>query len=565
MKIIKVELNNFRSYHDLNILNFSNGKNLFLYGENGSGKSTICKAINDLLDASDKRRTKSIANRLFNNQFEDRVSDSTQNIKIFFSNNESYTLNNLGFNSENLETLTKIRRLKGYLTYKNLIPIYLYSDKEKHNLFRLLVEGPYSKLKNPLTNKIIENEWLERKKIKLTSDFYQGIFKLSEILEENINKILKYFDSDLKIKFKSRKTWTTGEIYLEVFVRNETIKNYGEYFNEAKLVALTISLFLSVFLKQQEENSTDVPNLLILDDIFIGMDMSNRIPLLKIIDDLFNDYQVILTTFDEGWFMLAQYYQQKNKWKFTKVFSNKRTDNIPNSFIYDKEDSNYKSKALFFLEKHDYPTSASYLRKAFEKLIKDLLPYNKLHHVDKNGEINENSKLNSNYNNLMELFDECGIKNDTLDDFSLYMKILLNPLSHDNSKSPVFRRELEEAFKILDFLESIEKKVIREVNQIDNQILKVSIKGEDEIWYQYKYELLDNLTRYKNKQKIGYLKCRINLLSTKKDKEEWIDTNTNNPNYIVDEYKNLCEKHGSEIQDFTKVFKTNKNVAISDL
>jgi hypothetical protein len=295
------------------------------------------------------------------------------------------------------------------------------------------------------------------------------------------------------------------------------------------------------------------------------MDMSNRIPLLKIIDDLFVDYQVILTTFDESWFMLAQYYQQKSKWKFTRVYSNKNTNNLPNSFIYDKEETNYKNKALAFLEMHDYPTSATYLRKSFEKIIKELLPYNKLHHVNEEGEIKENSKLNSNYENLIQILDECGIKNKTLDDFSLYMKILLNPLSHDNSKSPVFRRELEEAFKILDFLQNIEKKIVKEVNQIDNQILKISIKGDDEIWYQYKYELLDNLTRYKYKQNLGYLKCRINLLSSKKDKEEWVEIKRNSPNDIVNEYKSLCEKHGSEIQDFTKVFKTNKNVAISDI
>ncbi|WP_413533713.1 AAA family ATPase [Empedobacter brevis] len=565
MKIQQLELNNFRSYYDVNILNFSNGKNLFLYGENGSGKSSICKAINDLFDASDKRRTKSIADRLFNNQFEDKLNDTPQNIKITFSNKETYTLNNIGFDVDNLDTLSKIRRLKGFLTYKNLIPLYLYSDKEKHNLFRLLVEGPFSKLKNPLTNKIIENEWLDRKKNKLTSDFYQGIFKISELLEDDTNKILKYFDSDLSIKFLSRKTWTTGEIYLDVYVQNKAVKNYGEYFNEAKLVALTISLFLAVFLKQKDENLSDVTNILILDDIFIGMDLSNRIPLLKIIDDLFNDYQVILTTFDESWFKLAEFYQQKDKWKFVKIFSNKNTNNLPVSFIHDNQENNYKSKALFFLEKHDYPTSASYLRKSFEKVIKDLLPYNKLHHVNEDGEIKENSKLNSNYENLKQVLNECGIENNKLYEFSLYMKILLNPLSHDNSKSPVFKRELEEAFKILNFLEGIEKKIVKEVNQLDNQILKISIKGNDEIWYQYKYELLDNLTRYKCDQTIGYLKCRINLLSTKKDKEQWIDINTNNPIYIVDEYKSLCKNHNVKMEDFTKKFRTNKNVPISDL
>ena len=125
---------------------------------------------------------------------------------------------------------------------QNLIPIYL-TDKKKNNLFRLFVEGPFATLRNPLTKKLISTEWNNRKSIKLTPDFYKGVFSLADELVNSINIFLKYFDPNLKITFKSRKTWTTGEIYVEVFIKEKKIKNYNDYFNEAKLVALSISIY----------------------------------------------------------------------------------------------------------------------------------------------------------------------------------------------------------------------------------------------------------------------------------------------------------------------------------
>ncbi len=566
MKIKSLTLNNFRSYIGNTNINLENkGKSLFIYGENGSGKSSICKSINDLIDASDKRRTKSIASKIFRTPFANIRTKEDKYIEICFTNGESFRFNKTGFENETFELLSKIRKLKGFLEYKNLIPIYLYSDKDKHNLFRLLVEGPLAKLKNPKTNKLIETEWNNRKKEKLTTKFYQGVFDLAKSLESKINTILKYFDSHLMIRFLARKTWTTGELYLEVFINGIKLVNYGEYFNEAKLVALTISIFLAVIYKQKEENESDACRLLILDDVFIGMDMSNRIPLLKVIEEIFTDYQVIITTFDEKWFQLSQLYLPSQNWKFIKAFSKFEQPHIPRTIIHDRTLDNYKEKAKLFFDQFDYPTAANYLRKAFEKQFKELLPFNKANHIAENGEVAPNSKLNSNYEKLVEVLKECKLDTKVLDEFSLYAKILLNPLSHDNSQSPVYRRELESAFEVLNKLEKIEKKVLRDVSGTERNILKLSVQGNDNTWYQYKYELVDNLTRYTQTINVGYLKCRIIPIASKSGNDNWIEITDGDKTFLELEYNRVCNLHSAEIKDYTKAFRTNRDITIEEL
>jgi len=41
---------------------------------------------------------------------------------------------------------------------------------------------------------------------------------------------------------------------------------------------------------------------LFLDDIFIGLDIANRLPLLSILENEFPEYQVFITSYDKPWF-----------------------------------------------------------------------------------------------------------------------------------------------------------------------------------------------------------------------------------------------------------------------
>lgn len=567
MKITKIEINEFRSFLELNSISLENkGKNLFLYGENGSGKSSFCRALNLFFDATDKRRLKHLTDINFSKSpFENGENTQGSFIKIYFPNDE-YTLDVNGFKKPNSETtLSDIRRTKGFLEYKNLLPIYLYSNKEKNNLFRLFVEGPFSTLRNPKTKKLISTEWNNRKKTKLAIDFYKGIAELSFELVDSINHILSYFDKNLRINFKFRKTWTTGELYIEVFINNKKLNNYGDYFNEAKLVALAISIYLAIILRQGKENSNDKVKLLILDDIFIGMDLGNRLPLLKIISEVFNEYQVFITTFDENWYNMAEFYLEKSNWKFIKAYSDISTPITPKTVLVDSEKENYLFKADFYYKRFDYPACANYQRKYFERKLKNILPYNLLYSAQQDGSIKENDKLNTNFENFVEYLKSAKLDVRPFADFKLYTRIVLNPLSHDNSSSPIYKKEVEEVFKLISEIKKIEVNTLKEVKNNKASILKLSIKDNNEIWFQYKLQLVDNLKRIKLDNNIGFPPCRIILISSKEGDSEWQEIENDKMTNLEEKYIELCKKHKSEIGEYTIEYRNKKNISIKNM
>ena len=60
-----------------------------------------------------------------------------------------------------------------------------------------------------------------------------------------------------------------------------------------------------------------------MDDIFIGLDTSNRFPILNIVKDEFKDYQVFITTYDRQLFELAKRkfeIEIPGKWKTTELY-----------------------------------------------------------------------------------------------------------------------------------------------------------------------------------------------------------------------------------------------------
>ena len=285
MRINEIIIKNYKAFYGEQKISLPNGENLLIYGENGSGKSSLCRAINHFFDASDRRRT-TLNLEKFKNIYCNNNSDIS--ISINFKNNTTYLLTVNGFSNPDIDFIKKILPIKGFIKHKSLLPIYnpIYnSNKEKINLFRFFVEDPFAQLINPKTDKKIITEWDSHKK-NLPTDFFEGIFEIAKTIESKVNEIFNTFDDKLEISFKREEL--KAFLYLEV--KNKTnekiISNYSEFFNEAKLVALSISIYFATIIKHYEDKLTknnDIPKILILDDIFTGLDMGNRLPLLDVL------------------------------------------------------------------------------------------------------------------------------------------------------------------------------------------------------------------------------------------------------------------------------------------
>jgi hypothetical protein len=116
---------------------------------------------------------------------------------------------------------------------------------------------------------------------------------------------------------------------------------------------------------------------LVLDDLLIGLDMSNRLPLLKILKNHFIEvpenerFQTIMTTYDKVWFELVKNYFGDTNWKFIEIYSKRLTDEdfeIP----YIKETQGYLDKAKTYLKEKDNKASAVYIRTEFERIVKSI-------------------------------------------------------------------------------------------------------------------------------------------------------------------------------------------------
>ena len=570
LKIKEIKVINFRSLFGEHFVNLGDeGKNLFIFGENGSGKSSFCRALNTFFEATDQRRTK-----LHISNFENRhlavEQKGTAEVSIVLTDGQNFMFNRKGHKGET-SLLQQTRRLKGFLEYKNLLPIYLYDEKNRNNLFSFFVEGPFANLKNPKTKKQISSEWINSKKIKLARPFYEGIFQLAEELKDEINEILGYFDISMKVNFKTSTTRPTGEVYLEVILNeNYTLNNYGEYLNEARLVALAISINLAVILKVKKEyeiENKEGIKILILDDVFIGMDMSNRLPLLKIIQEKFEDYQVFITTYDEYWYKLAQLYLENKTWKFIRVYTTAENDGVPKSVIQDDEVDDYVKRAKHYFKLNDYPACANYQRKAFEEKTKFILPKNLLNHASDDGSIKKNDKFQTNFDNFIQYLSDCGLDSTVFNEYKLYSKLILNPLSHDNAGSPIFKREVEAVFGILSKFDDIKTQLLKKVSE-GNETILLSLKDTEDIWHCYKFLVCDNLKRVMQGEKIGYAPCRFKPYKYKIDKEEWkdIDEQEQKAEEMKILYERLCKKHNIiEKKGFAIEYKNNKNISISEM
>ena len=166
MKIQKIELTNYKAFlgtHEIKV----GGKNLFIYGENGSGKSSLYYALKDFFQSS----IEDIDLNELENAFVAEDKKGQTAIKVTFKPNSAgqYQEKAYGFDSSTNDTRnavdTSIRdgnKLKSFLTYKHLLSIHHLKKDEQINLFDLLVKGVLKHFKFSLTGgKELGELWVE--------------------------------------------------------------------------------------------------------------------------------------------------------------------------------------------------------------------------------------------------------------------------------------------------------------------------------------------------------------------------------------------------------------------
>ena len=483
MKIKEIKLKNYRAFYGEYNINV-NGKNLLIYGENGSGKSSLYYAIKDFFEASVNQ--KEINKNIFTDDesfieisFFDTTNRNKKNV-IKIDDNEKFIQDIL---------VTEANKIKSFFDYKKLLKTH-FIDTQKVDIFDLLIKDILFYSINEITENRLGEEWLKINELK-KENRNSPKFKECEVILENFNKGLKsklvsikdlanqfinYFGYGIEIDFEfsdikiygKQKEFQNNEIILKIKFFDKSIDKHHTFFNEARLTALGISLYLASVLN----NPLGIDfKIMFLDDILIGLDMSNRIPFVNILNEHFKDFQIIFTTYDKAWFELLKGHFNEKEWKYIEIYS-KKINNFEMPIIYQ---DNLIQKAEKYFEYNDYKASAVYLRSEFEKILKDFC--HKKHLKVK--------YYKQPFKNTSEDFWEAvkeytNLNNSIIEKIELYRSIVMNPISHYTIEKPEFKNEIketiEEVKKLKKALKSVEIITTSKLRE-ENEELKKRLKN----------------------------------------------------------------------------------------
>lgn len=488
MLISKITLNNYRAFHNergseatKHKIEFRGKKNLLIYGENGSGKSSLYKGLKDLFYSS------SDPSRVFIRNIFSQDMELEEEPFIEISITQGEDSDNFRFSSDpNListdkDFLRAISRTRSFITYRDLMRIH-FTEAPEVNLFgflfgseaALLAELPNPSSSQPETRIKIAELWqlVEANPDDTNvNDFINGTNQILDDLEVSLNCLLKYFDASLSVAFGrlSREDFEVAAPGIPLIVNffgkelDAGNEHYHHFLNEARLSALATCIFLAAHLSIPPAEY----QVLFLDDIFTGLDTSNRMPLLDILSsaeiegtngDTFSNHQIILTTYDRHWYELAKNHLGTTDWNYQEIFIDKHSSNFDQPAMLPGEDIYERAKYYFRMK--EYPACANYQRKICENLIKQFLPDHKKYDALPNGDIKPVDKLATLIDRFEAYLTEFGLSFEPFSKLRNCLRVVMNPLSHDDLESPAYRRELELVFGIIENLRKLKREVV---------------------------------------------------------------------------------------------------------
>jgi len=503
MKIKSIELKNFKFHHALEF-NIEQ-KNCLIYGENGTGKSSIYEALyanfyhfknKDIgkgrIDIREKYRHRD-------------YPDEDMDINILFDNEDSLNKKDNVLKNETLLDDKVIyfanERVLREITEENFYDVIQNILQEHFPLLSKLLKG-YVKLKRE--EKTFNTDELISQRIELDDKLQKDFFEYIPL--DIINDILmNQFDEKFEIDFKIEDSIIEDNklIYPEIFIAVRGVEdrgNFQNHFNEAKLKLIGIAIYFALAKKYETESDL---KLLVLDDFLTSLDMANRKLIVQYILDNFGDYQKIILTHNIQFYnlivKLLKIRNENEVWDIKNIFLVKNNIGEVATIRETKVDYLYRAKKE--LIQGEFHSSGNYLRKEFERIVhefKQLLEIGKteklqnmidalksndvIFSIEPHDLLNQINAyipnligiLNSTMDNdtkvlkvkeLLEKINDliieksCDLSNikATLGKVEFYRNILFNPASHSDTEIEIYRKECLSSIQLLEELNIILK------------------------------------------------------------------------------------------------------------
>lgn len=365
-KIASIYISDFRAFPALAPVSvLLNGKNLLAWGENGSGKSSIYRALRGLFSVEAHDISP------MGNVFSD---PSAPSVKATLTNKTELHWSAAGHPTA---TVLDIARKSAFLSHTRLIEMNTgRTANDAPNLFTVAVEKLladyeatvagglrrtvgelWAEVNTTLERRVPYNKGTRRpsdftEKVKGACDqFNEGMKQALAALEAHaktvLRKLLDVFQPDALelVGFTfygityDEKERELGNAMLTASVkfRDHGLPAPPNFLNEARLSALAIATFLAGRLACIPENDKAL-KLLVLDDLLISLDYSHRRPVLDVIGELFKGWQIILLTHDRFWFELAREQLSGAPWKAIEIYEKLDADGLLRPVIWESQD-----------------------------------------------------------------------------------------------------------------------------------------------------------------------------------------------------------------------------------
>lgn len=491
--IKEIEIEGFKAFP--NKFSLELDKNLLMYGENGSGKSSIYYALHALLQSVYKSdhgakyfRHEDSEENLINIYKLDDVKNNgfKPHIKITLDNEHQWELSRDGLSSTpdtaDDSELRLLNKTSAFINYSYISRFRSARNSETINLWNVfikdilpfyvptgtdmtLADAYYNLVENPYPYRVRRdidgfNDNLSKFINEINrnaSDIYNKYFKDEDEVDALIQ--VKYARDDDEIenphheefqlsyrqqKAKSTYVWRYPKIGLHIVVGDKAILKPQSFFNEARLTAIALAIRFACLQSGKPQEG----QFLALDDMLISLDMSNRMKVIRyLLDDMADKYKIYLFTHDKLFFEYLKHKSKKSssRWLYGELYMQDSKE------PYIRISRTYIEEADHYIKQHKYEIAGNFLRKEAEYFCKRFLPlkwqYTKEYCLlDLNGLINNSKKF----------AEESGISDTTLfDELDNHRKFILNPASHDSYDIGKYEYEIKQCYNTLLSLSQI--------------------------------------------------------------------------------------------------------------
>ena len=404
-RIAKISLSDFRAFPSgprCEIDLGAEGKNLLLYGENGSGKSSLARALRDLFNHRNPPASYESSRNIFTAGEEGAVSVqftagvSPAEFRWEFGEAHPKTKEGQAFFEFASRSL--------FLDYRDLLQTSFGHPSGPPNLFSLLVGAVLDALPVLVGGRQKPLGEVHRQLVaSLPRRHYRGLLDrtdfacrqmtavltahLPEVVEEANRIFVKLGHHGTKFMLtpkpvtyaRTTRSFAGCCIEFEVELFGRKIAEPQHFLNEARLTALALAIYLGAAKRTILPPAAPVggalpTRLLVLDDVLIGLDLANRLPLLRVLAEEFAEWQIILLTHDRVWFELAREHTEgTGRWAAKELCLLDSPEGVPpRPVLKDSDDLLDRACAHLGATPPDLMAAAVYVRAAFENRLRNV-------------------------------------------------------------------------------------------------------------------------------------------------------------------------------------------------